>query len=99
MRDSCFVPLKTPMKPGWVNPDGTTRSLVSVGDSTLNMVGKNARQTAEYKWAECIKEMYGCSKIIIILGGHGMVEMVKALKKYIGEKYDGDCTACQDIIV
>eukprot|EP00973_Karenia_brevis_P031780 4385364-Karenia_brevis.AAC.1 len=73
------------MKPGWANPDGTARSLVLVGDSTLNMVGKNARQAASFKWAECIKEMYGCSNTIIILGGHGMVEMVKALKKYIGK--------------
>eukprot|EP00973_Karenia_brevis_P008077 1094471-Karenia_brevis.AAC.1 len=49
------------------------------------MVGKNAKQSATYKWAECIKEMYGCSNTIIILGGLGLVEMVKELKKYMGE--------------
>eukprot|EP00973_Karenia_brevis_P009984 1349584-Karenia_brevis.AAC.1 len=63
---------------------------ILVGDSTLNMVGKGAKQTAAHKWAECIKEMYGCSNEIIILGGHGLVEMVRSLKKYIGDKYGGD---------
>eukprot|EP00973_Karenia_brevis_P056377 7840933-Karenia_brevis.AAC.1 len=97
MKDTCFVPLKTPSKPGWVNSNGSSRALVLFGDSTLNMVGQKSKQSAEHKWAECIKEMYGCDKTIIILGGQGMVEMVRALKKYIDEKYGGDCSACQDI--
>eukprot|EP00973_Karenia_brevis_P016042 2192234-Karenia_brevis.AAC.1 len=63
------------------------------------MVGKKSKQSAEFKWAECIKNMYNCNKTVIILGGEGMIEMVRALKKYIDENYGGDCSACHDIFV
>eukprot|EP00973_Karenia_brevis_P038523 5315851-Karenia_brevis.AAC.1 len=99
MKDSCFVPLKTPGKPGWVRENGASRTLVLFGDSTLNMVGKKAKQSAQHKWAECIKNMYGCKSVVLILGGEGMVEMVRALQKYIDDNYGGDCSACHDIFV
>eukprot|EP00973_Karenia_brevis_P088007 12206859-Karenia_brevis.AAC.1 len=70
MRDMCFQPLH-----GWRNPDGSERSLVLVGDSGLNMTGKQSKQSADFKWTECIKEMYGCTSKVIILGGHGLAEM------------------------
>eukprot|EP00973_Karenia_brevis_P003329 459130-Karenia_brevis.AAC.1 len=70
MRDMCYQPLQ-----GWRNPNGSARSVVLVRDSTLNMVGKQSKQSAEFKWAECIKEMYGCSNKIIFLGGEGLAEM------------------------
>eukprot|EP00973_Karenia_brevis_P017225 2365752-Karenia_brevis.AAC.1 len=69
MKDTCFVPLKNPAKPGWVRENGAPRALVLFGDSTLNMVGKKAKQSATNKWAECIKNMYGCNETVIILGG------------------------------
>eukprot|EP00973_Karenia_brevis_P040524 5603458-Karenia_brevis.AAC.1 len=56
MKDMCYQPLQ-----GWKNPDGSARSLVLVGDSLLNMVGTQSKQSVDFKWTECIKEMYGCT--------------------------------------
>eukprot|EP00973_Karenia_brevis_P015438 2110879-Karenia_brevis.AAC.1 len=60
------------------------------------MAGKKAKTNAEQKWRECIACIFQCKSHVVILGGFGLKEMVGEIKRYIGEKYGGDASICED---
>eukprot|EP00973_Karenia_brevis_P076611 10642153-Karenia_brevis.AAC.1 len=63
------------------------------------MAGQKAKTNAEQKWRECIASMFQCNSHVVILGGFGFKEMLGGIKKYIGDKYGGDASICEDVLV